>query len=225
MSVAHLLGNPYDGVDISIIVPSAKFETFNKLYLSLINGFSGSSNVELLVKIDDTSEIDLYYEICEQGKFKYKILMYPKYNSRSSLHIFYNDLGRISSGKIIWILTEDAIIRGNWDQELMNTRGKYKDNIYSVIIPFDNGRGINQILPSPAITKEWVNLFGCITEFPNFDRWIHELSKGINRRVILTEDQILISMPKGNRGLSKEDKKKIFYPRLSKVIRRAKKKL
>lgn len=224
-SVKELLNNPYEDVDISLLIPSIDFNNFSVLYRTLIDQCVNPEKVEMLIKLDNISDIDKYYELCSGSPFRYKILIYPKYNSRCTLHVFFNDLGYIASGKIIWILNDDASVTGKWDKVLLETRDSYNDNIYAVIIPYDNGKGTEQIIPLPAITKEWIHLFGNVTKFPNFDRWIDELSKGINRRVVIKESDLFVSMPTGRRVLSKEDRKTLFYPAVEKSIKRARKKL
>lgn len=220
-STEELLKNPYD-VSISLIIPTLNFESFMVLYQSLIERCSCPDDVEMLLKIDDIDHISQYYSLCQKTPFKYKIIMYPSFNGRFSLHHFFNDLGSISSGKIVWALTDDAEIVGgeDWYQALLKTRDSFKDNVYYVAIPYDNGKGTKQIVPLPAISKEWLDLFeNNVTEFPNYDRWLHELAKHLDRRIVLTEDDILVTMPQGSRVLSKADRKSIFYPRLQQVIK------
>ena len=219
-STTELLANPYD-VSISLIIPTLDIGLFTKLYVSLINRCSNPNDVEMLLKVDDTRYIQEYHDLCVSSPFRYKILTYPSYNGRFSLHHFFNDLGAIASGDIIWTLNDDAeIVGGNdWYVALMKTRDIFSDNIYYVAIPYDNGKGTKQIVPLPAISREWYILLRKVTEFPNYDRWLHEIAKGINRRLVLTEDDIVVTMPQGSRVLSKDDRRNIFYPRVDKVIK------
>jgi hypothetical protein len=219
-STEALLENPHD-VSISLVIPTLNFESFMVLYHSLVERCSCPDDVEMLLKIDDIDHINQYYSLCQKTPFKYKMIMYPSFNGRFSLHHFFNDLASIASGKIIWVLNDDAKIigGGDWYQALLKTRGSFKDNIYYVAIPYDNGKGTKQIVPLPAISKEWLEFWGNVTEFPNYDRWLHELAKHLDRRIVLTEDDILVTMPQGSRVLSKADRKSIFYPRLQQVIK------
>lgn len=222
----ELLANPYE-ISISVIIPTIDFNGFSILYKTLLDTCSNPSDVELILKIDNDKNILDYYKLCEESPFKYKILLYPQYNGRYSLHHFYNDLGSLASGKVIWILNDDAVIvsKNDWYKPLVKTRGSFKDNIYCVMIPYDNGKGTKQIIPTPAFTKEWYNFCKEVTKFPNYDRWLCEMSKGLKRQVIIDEKDILVDMPKGHRVLSKEDRKKIFYPVFNKTLSKLKAKL
>jgi len=218
-STKELLKNPYD-VSISLIIPTLDFDNFLVLYNSLLNRCSNPGDVEMLLKIDNTDHIDKYDNLCQQTPFKHKIVMYPQHNGRFSLHHFFNDLGAISHGKVVWALNDDAEVVGgkDWYGSLLKTRDTFEDNVYYVAIPYDNGKGTKQIVPLPAISREWLELFkNNVTEFPNYDRWLHELAKFMGRRITLTEDDILVTMPQGSRVLSKADRKSIFYPRLEQV--------
>tara|TARA_Y100000034_G_C6874591_1_gene399776 strand:+ start:680 stop:1399 length:720 start_codon:yes stop_codon:yes gene_type:complete len=218
-STEDLLANPYK-VGISLIIPTLNFESFLILYNSLITRCSRPDNVEMLLKIDNLDNIHEYYDLCKRTPFRYKILLYPSFNGRFSLHHFFNDLGAISSGDLIWTLNDDAEIVGgtDWYKPLMSTRNTFEDNIYYVAIPYDNGKGTKQIVPLPVITKEWLKLLGSVTEFPNYDRWLHEIAKAARSRLVLTEEEIVVTMPQGSRVLSKTDRKNIFYPRVEQMI-------
>jgi hypothetical protein len=226
-STKTLLANPFD-VSISLLIPSLNFEGFTVLYDSLIRSCSNPDDVEMLLKIDNTKDIDDFYQLCEKSPFKFKILLYGQYNGRFSLHHFFNDLGSVASGKIIWMLNDDAEIvsQADWYKPLVETRDRdFKDNVYCVMIPYDNGKGTKQLIPTPAFTKEWYELCREVTRFPNYDRWLGELAKKLDRRIFLTEDQILVTMPQGSRVLSKDDRKSLFYPALERQIRKLSKKL
>lgn len=223
-SVSHLLTNPYENVDVSLMIPTINYCGFCALYQSLLPGCGDPSKVEMLLKVDDTKDLDKYINLVSSGGFRYKILLYPKYNGRCSLHLFFNDLGHISSGKLVWFLNDDATVKGNWFEVFRKSRNSFPDNIYAMVIPSDNGKGTKQITPLPAITREWILSLGT-TKFPNYDRWVHEMSCGIKRRVVISEKDLIVSMPQGSRVLSKEDRKTIFYPALERSIKRAKKKI
>jgi len=221
----ELLIDPHN-VSLSIIIPSINFELFEAFHKSLVETCSNTKDVELILKIDESKDFQKFYNVCEASPFKYKILVYPTYNSRLSLHLFYNDLGKLASGKVIWILNDDVeIVHGDWYKVLTSTRGAYEDNIYVVMVPYDNGKGTNQLIPTPAFTREWVEFCGNVTGFPNYDRWICEMAKALNRKVIIKEKDLLITMPKGRRVMSGKDRKEIFYPRFKKVASLLRKKL
>lgn len=216
--------NPYESL-ISLIVPTKTFDYFQNMYNSLVKNLSDkklSSSVEILIKIDESSMFEHFDSFLKNGIFKYKILIYPRHESRLSLHLFFNDLCRLSSGQILWILNDDALLlHGDWFNILIKTLNTvYKDNIYYVGIPMDNGKGAKQIVSTPAISKQWLQYFNCLSPFPNFDRWLYELSKKINRQILINENDMLMRLPVGRRVLSKIERKSFFYPELETVAKK-----
>jgi len=223
-NIKNLISNPYKNVDISLIVPSVSFDLFLNLYKSLTNSTEHENKAEILIKLDNNKEFNQFYSLLQSSSYKYKIIIYPQFNGRHSLHHFFNDLAAISSGKIIWILNDDATVRGNWYKTLMKTRNTFKDNIYCVAIPYNNGKGTKQIIPLPAISREWYNTFDKnVTRFPNFDRWLHEMSSGIKRRILIKEKDLVVDMPQGRRVLSKQERKTVFFPAVKKMLHKMKK--
>jgi len=227
ITVDEMIKNPYKDINLSLLVPCKDFDSFLVFYKTLIeHGPKKCDDVELIVKVDKDEDVSPYYELLSNSTFHYKILLYPTYYARHSLHHFFNDMFRISSGKIIWILTEDLkVVKGNWYTSLMKTRNCFKDNIYYICVPMNNGKGSKQIVSAPAVTREWCNATGCVSEMPNADRWLYELSKKVNRCVKLDESELLIEVPKGRRILSKAARKKYFYPLLDKIVKKLKKKI
>jgi hypothetical protein len=222
-NIHEAIKDPYMDVDISLLVSSKSYEDFLKLYNSLISSSTSIKHVEILVKVDDSDE--RYLRLLDDSPFQFKILSYPPYYKRYSSHNFFNDLGRISSGQLIWPLYEDcSIIKGDWYNCLMKyvDSNLYKDNIFNIAIPMDNGKGCKQICGANIVTKQWVDFFGILSPFPNLDRWLSELSRKIGRYVGLSEDKLLSHFPKGHRTLSKQQRKDLFYPSLEKYINKFK---
>jgi len=219
-----VIANPYQGVDISLIIPSKEYGLFETIFSSLTDTCSCPDKVEVLLKIDDFAN-SRYHKLLFEGPFRFKILVYPKYYSRLSIHWFFNNLCAISSGTFMWLLNDDAelVNSPDWYKIIMNTRNSYKDNIYYIGVPMDNGKGAKQIVSTPVITREWYNVLGMVAPTSNADRWLYELSKAIKRQVLLKENDILMHLPQGRRALSKSDRKKFFYPLLEKKIRKFKK--
>ena len=219
--IENIIKDPYSNIDISILVSSVCFDDFLKLYnmLSLV----GIKNAEIIVKIDYSD--DRYYKLLNDGLFKFKILLYPPLNKRHSNHVFFNDLCKISNGKLIWPLYEDCrIVRGDWFSVLYKYVDSrvYKNNIFNIAIPMDNGKGCKQICGANVITREWFEFFGTVSPFPNLDRWLSELSRKIGRHVGISEKELLSHFPKGHRTLSKKQRKELFYPMLEEYINKFK---
>ncbi len=210
--------NPYKDVKISLLVSSKSYDDFYKLYCNLLLS-PNIKDVELLIKIDKSD--DRYYSLLESGPFDFKVIIYPPYNKRLSSHIFFDDLCKISSGKLIWPLYEDCeIVKGDWYTCLMPyvDNRSYKDNIFNIAIPMDNGKRCKQICGANIVTREWFDFFGIISPFPNLDRWLSELSRKIDRYVCVGEDNLISHFPKGRRVLSKQQRKDLFYPLLKKYV-------
>jgi len=216
-STLELIKNPYKDIKISIIIPSIDFVKFSKVIDTLSGNSPNCKHAEILVKIDETIYAAQYENLLRNSIFAFKIMLYPSFNKRYSCLHFYNDLASIASGDIIWQMPDDsAIVHGDWYKVLLNTRNTFSDNIYVISIPMDNGKGAKQIIGAPAITKEWLNFFGCVSPMPNTDRWLHELPKNIGRRIVIKESDLLMHFPEGGRVLSKKDRKELFFPAVEK---------
>jgi len=218
--IINIIQDPCKDVFISLLISSVSFESFDILYKNLFE-CCDNKNTEILVKIDNILEINKYYDLLINFNTSFKILIYNKLYGRLSNHIFFNDLSKISNGKLIWPIYEDlSIVKGNWFISLKNIYDNkiYKDNIYNIALPMDNGKGTKQICGANIITKEWRDFFGVISPFPNLDRWLRELSVGIGRYIGIDEKNLLTHFPPGNRTLSKEERKKFFYPEIKKYI-------
>tara|TARA_Y100000310_G_C20570496_1_gene757753 strand:+ start:445 stop:1143 length:699 start_codon:yes stop_codon:yes gene_type:complete len=219
MSIVKLIKNPHDDVSLTIVTPSKEFDKYKKVIESLMASSPSATEAEIIVKIDDFVEADRYKDLLEQHQFKYKFITYPSYHGRYSCQHFYNDMARIASGSLIWKMPGDSeIIHGDWYDILCQTRNTFPDNIYYVSIPMDNGKGAKQIIGAPVVTKEWVDVMGSLSEMPNNDRWLHDIAKAIDRRIILKESQLLMHFPKGRRVLSKRERKELYYPAVEKAI-------
>jgi hypothetical protein len=219
-NIRDIIKDPYSNISISLLISSKNYDDFLKLYNNLLLSSSGIESIEILVKIDELDK--RYFDLLNDGPCKFKVLNYPPYHRRYSGHIFFNDLCKISHGKLIWPLYEDCeIIRGDWYSCLMQLvdDNLYKDNIFNIAIPMDNGKGFKQICGANIVSKEWFDFFGIISPFPNLDRWLSELSRKIGRYVGISEDKLLSHFPKGHRTLSKKQRKELFYPQLEKYIK------
>ncbi len=220
-NIQDALIDPHADVKISLMVSSKSYEDFEKLYKNLTSSSSKISDVEILVKTDEPDQ--RYFELLNEGCFHFKILSYLPYYKRYSNHLFFNELCKISHGKLIWPLYEDCeIVRGDWCKSLMKyiDNNYYGDNIYNIALPMDNGKLHKQICGANIITREWYNFFGTVSPFPNLDRWLRELSKEIKRYKYFEEDELLSHFPKGHRTLSKKQRKELFYPMLKKYIKK-----
>jgi len=226
--IEDIIKNPYSGINISILATTIDFEQFKEMCESLFHSSSNFNDVEMLLKVDDLVNIDKYHEYLSRSIFKYKILIYPSFYKRMSCFHFYNDLYGISSGKLIWAIGSDCgIAKGDWHKSLSKFINKkiYKDNIYNIAVPMDNGKGYKQICGINIVTREWCEIMGCLSPLPNIDRWLSELSKKIGRHQHVEEDELLSHYPQGRRSLSKKQRKEIYRPMLVEAIKTFKKRL
>lgn len=213
------------GINISFLVTSIDFNLFSKMCENLLSSSNNFHDVEILLKIDNTKDIDRYSNLLENSIFKYKMLIYPKFFGKYSVFHFYNDLYKISSGKLICALGPDGeIVNGDWHRTLERfvNEKMYKDNIFNIAIPMDNGRGYKQICGMNIVSREWCDFFGCFSPLPNVDRWHSELSKKIGRCFNIEPNELLSHFPKGRRTLSKKQRKDLFKPALKEAIKKFK---
>lgn len=220
--------DPYEGTKISILCPCRDFEDFSLMVKNLLLSSNNFNDVEILLKIDNGDEAEKYHRLLDDSIFKYKILIFPHYNRRMTNHIVYNDLYSISNGRLIWAIGPDCrIVNGDWYKTLSNilNENQYKDNIYNIAIPMDNGKGYKQICGINIVTREWCEVLGCVSPLANVDRWLSELSKEIARHRPVQEIELLSHYPKGHRTLSKRQRKVIYRPMLKQAIQTFRKRL
>jgi hypothetical protein len=206
-------------------VSSVCFDDFLKLHNMLLLSSKDIKNVEILVKVDGFN--NEYLKLLSTSPFQFKILSYPVYYKKYSNHIFFNDLCKVSNGNLIWPIYEDCnIVKGDWYGCLIKyvDNKMYKDNIFNIAIPMDNGKGYRQICGANIITREWFNFFGMVSPFPNLDRWLSELSRKIGRYIGININDLLSYFPKGHRTLSKRHRKELFYPLMDKNVNKFKNK-
>tara|TARA_Y100000310_G_scaffold274753_1_gene290971 strand:+ start:3907 stop:4644 length:738 start_codon:yes stop_codon:yes gene_type:complete len=220
-STFETYSNPHKNVDVSILILSIDIHKFCRVIISLVRSCRDVSKTEIILKIDNSKDANLYEAILETSNFQYKILTYPCYNKRSSCHHFYNDMAAVASGKIIWLMPEDAeVVHGNWYLEFMKTRDNiFDDNIYYIAIPVKDLPD-EAIKGCPAVTREWVDVLGFTSAMPNNDRWLWHIAKEIGREVALKEADLCLCYPPGKRVMSKGGLKHFFDPVVLKAIQK-----
>jgi len=227
-NIKEIIADPYTGVRVSLLVSCKDYNQFELMCDTLLSSSNTFDDVEILLKTDDHTDIEKYFKILDNSIFKYKILIYPPLNRILSNHIAYNNLYGISSGELIWAIGPDCrIIRGDWRRSILKILDKkmYKDNIFNIAVPMDNGKGYKQICGINIVTREWCDVLGCVAPVPNVDRWISELARKIGRYHYTTERELLSHYPKGHRTLSKKQRKEVFYPLLGDAINKFKEKI
>jgi len=220
----ELISNPYEKAKLSIMHSSSSFSSFNKFFNNFLCSCSDFSLVELLLKVDSYRDIKLYEDVLKENNIKYKFLVYPVFNLRHSMHLFFNDLSSIASTNLVWAAGEDMVVkRGDWLMSILKfdkqLNKKYKDGIYGIGLPTqtDDGKPV-RIGTIQIVTKKWIEALGEYCPFPNQDRWLHMISKRINRWNVINEKEFLLCYPRGRRTFSKRDKKYIFNPVVEKTV-------
>lgn len=173
--------NPYDNIDLSIIIASRdRPEKFKLLIDSLSNTCSDPSRVEILIKLDsDEPQLKEYIEILQNIPFMFKMLCYPAFSGYWSLYIFQDHLIKAATGKTIWALGDCMwILNNKWLEIILATRDIFPDNIYVCSVS-----GHERILDTGAyvVSKEFVNVLNKVSPFPEIDVWLPKMSAKINR--------------------------------------------
>lgn len=168
-------------IKISIIISTCRPKRFKNLVKQLADTCSNSELVELLVKVDTEDDaLQEYQEILIASPFDHRLLCFPRLNGYWSLHVFSNELGKMARGDILWqVIDEVTINSSNWVDTLLNTRDIYSDNIYMF-----NPRG-NKEHPKwtalPAYSKEWFDVLGFVSPFPELDVFLVKLALRLQR--------------------------------------------
>tara|TARA_Y100000310_G_C20470822_1_gene709940 strand:+ start:58 stop:819 length:762 start_codon:yes stop_codon:yes gene_type:complete len=214
--------NPYEQVNISILVPSCNLDEYTTCFECLAATIDANNirKVEVITKIDNPNEAIAYAKVLNDLKFtNHKILIFPSFHARWTNHHCYNDMVHMASGKMFFITSTDMIVEyGDWYNLFLDTRDKYfKDNIYFIHVPsyMSNGR---RSYGSCAVTPEWVKVLGFLYPVPNCDSWMGHISYQIKREIILEEKDIRLHYPPGSRVMGKYQKIHLFGHMLDKAV-------
>jgi hypothetical protein len=174
----------YEDTDISLLMASRNNHgPFRESVDRFASTCTNPERVEFLVKVDSDDDVGFYRKALSKTGIKYKIVLYDKMDGYNDLHVFYNDLWKISNGKILWMCTDDVVVDdGDWFAKIMGTRDVvYSDNIYIA-----NFIGCGEFFPpqrAPAITKELANAIGYVSPYRAWDKYLNALGSAIGRRV------------------------------------------
>jgi hypothetical protein len=180
--------HPADHIKISIIVPTINIDKFRNLVLSLTKTCSNPELVEILIKVDQ-KDLDEYQKILDESPFSSYLLSYPTHEGYWDLHIFINDLGKLANGDLIWAVADDMTITSNdWVDSILNSYKVFSDKIYVYNMQKDMELpGVRYNLSAPKmmgpyiLTKEWMNVLGTISPFPETNVWLSMLSLHLRR--------------------------------------------
>lgn len=177
----------YFSVDISILCPSTNLSYFIENISSLHQTCFDPEHVEILVKLDaDTASCKDYVSLLNSTKFRWKILMYSKGRGRSDLHVFYDDLAKLSFGRTVWLYNDFLCMNTkNWDQLIRSYRNCFSDNVYILHV---NGVNVKKtrIYPAfycPLMSQEFYQRLGMISINRRYAEFLNKIGDKLGRTV------------------------------------------
>ncbi len=165
-------------------------DSFAKCIATLAHKCSDASNVEVLIKIDIEHDIRYFEDILKDNHFiDHKVVFTPE-SGYTNLGKFQNQLSLMAKGEVIWLLTDDFFVKGDWVNLLEGTRNTYPDNIYAVFVDFGTRKWFSL---APAVSREWVQCLGYFTSGFQADYWIAHVARDIGRNIKIPISQMSIS--------------------------------
>lgn len=152
---------------MSVILPTRKrVEPLKRAIGNLIDLADEPEKIEILLKVDsdDQETIDILPTLPDQVKS----IVYPRFRGYADLHIFANDLARISQGKWLWGYNDDCILyTKGWDTIIKEYGDKF------LIINADSNTGHPCFPIFPRKLFEW---WGHLSLARQVDSWINVCS-------------------------------------------------
>ena len=181
-------------IKISLMLCSFRPDRFEDCVKQLTETCTRPEIVEILVKTDsEIQDMHRFQEILLASPFDHRILCSPKLNEYWSLYAFLNQLAKLARGEVFWFIADEIDLRSNdWVETLLSTRDVFEDNIYLF-----NPRGAKtppKFTGLPAISKEWFDVLGFLSPFPEVDVFLVKAAMRINR--FYTADVIDFRMDK-----------------------------
>ena len=160
--------------NISVLIPAR--DDHNLLLEGVNNILSTANNpdeIEILIKMDsDDASTALAIPHLPANC---KTIIYPRGRGYGDLHIFYNDLGRLSIGKWLIPLAADSRMETmNWDTEILSIDA----NRPVVIWPNLSQPEYNKHFPyvSPIVSRRIFEHWGHFGLAPQIDSWLEIVS-------------------------------------------------
>jgi len=166
---------------VSILIPSRKrFDLLKTSINSIIQRATHPLKIEILVRldIDDIESIKRIPELNELTP-NFKVIIGPQLNGYKSVHNFYNELGKIATGKFYWLWNDDALLETEkWDK---------------IILPYINKPCILQISNNhnwvvfPMVHHSIYKTLGHFSLSTQTDTWLHHITEVAGMEKYLTE--------------------------------------
>lgn len=172
---------------LSVIIPSRErtkelIETINS-FIQLANN---PNDVEFLIKLDTDDESMIHNINLFPGNTK--VLVADRKNGYHDLHLFVNDLCKLSNGDWILLMNDDAkMVTKDWDLELKNI------NPYEYNAGFQGNEQVCLINPGspeksttevfPIIRRGGYEKLKHFSLHPHNDTWVQEVYEPLNARI------------------------------------------
>ncbi len=165
-------------MDISILIPTKhSADKIRPRLENLEKTCSRHDKVELLFKVDSIKHKNELNKLLSASSFEYKIL-YNTMTGYSNMHLYFRDLAALSRGCLLFPLSDNANVKGDWHSAFMNSRDKVSKNIYVL-----NTRSYARWTLFPVLSREWYEALGYISPAPPIDSWLRNVAEYIDRYI------------------------------------------
>lgn len=156
---------------ISVIFPTRKrIQLLEKSIQSIISSTDDFSKVEILIGVDDDDIETQEYLKTKSYPIEMIFKVYPRYSYRH-LNIYVNELSKISTGELLMLWNDDAVIvTPHWDTIIENVYRNEKKPIAVYQVPNNHHLTIFPII-SRSIYENW-GFFSDQTHTDSFIEWI-----------------------------------------------------
>jgi hypothetical protein len=190
-----------------LIMSRDRPELFSKTVQSIINTCSNLSGIEILLKLDsDTFLFNEYNKTLLNSNIKYKILTFDRMRGWLDIHTFDNELAKLAQGLFLWHFTDDIhFVDGfDWFSKILETRNIFADNIYNIRCTGNMSTKTRWSI-APIVTREWYNIFGCISPMPSPDLFFKKLNEHIRRMIEISEFPFIIDLSDKTKEIKMDD--------------------
>ena len=122
---------------VSILILVRHSEYFSKSINSLLRTCS-HKDVEVLVKVDTDEDVSPYLQVLQKSGLSHTILRSDRRGGGSDLHLFFQDLYKISQGEFIFFWSDDLLMHDKgWVEKLREAQLLFEDKI--MVCTFSRG--------------------------------------------------------------------------------------
>jgi len=174
--------------DISILVATRPFrpERITSFLKSFMENTEDLTRIEILVKVDDDCRESLNTVNSYSQILPVKAVVMNGGWRRTGLMRYWNKLGELSSGKILWFMNDRCVIDcESWEQKLLPYLGRASEEVLA-LYP-EPGRHPALAGMCPIVSSRWIEVLGCVTKYNAADVFmntvIHSLPSSLAVRV------------------------------------------